>query len=156
MIKIRAGLFALPVLGLLAMAPKADAAQKLIPAANCDNFNANEANDIDRLVFGVRTLVNATRYVVCSLPRELTVAGGTVVVNGQVFPGSTMYVTVYAENNLGSQTFAAKSVSPSPTANFQTSIPFTQQELPSTALLTVLVGLPANGGGYYTSTSMDH
>jgi hypothetical protein len=57
---------------------------------------------------------------------------------------------------LGSQTFAAKSVSPSPTANFQTSISFTQQELPSTALLTVLVGLPANGGGYYTSTSMDH
>jgi len=153
--KIRAGFFALPMLGFLAFVPSsADAAQKIIPGASCDNYNAGEANDIDRLVYGVRTLVASSRAVTCPLPRELTVAGGTVVVNGQVTAGSSMSITVYSYNNLGTTFFASKSTTP--TANFSTPLNFTAAELPAAAQLTVLAILPASGQGIYASTSMDH
>jgi len=156
MIKIRAGFLALSALGLLAVAPSnVDAAQKIIPGASCDNYNAGEANDIDRLVFGIRTTnPTASRNVTCGLARELTVAGGTVVVNGQVFAPNSMPITVYAYNNLGTTQFSSKSTTG--TGNFSTPINFSAAELPAAAQLTVLVTLPANSGGYYTSTSLDH
>jgi hypothetical protein len=154
MSKMKAGFLALPLLGLMAVAINADAAQKLVPGLDCVNYNAAEAIDIDRFQYGVRNINASPRNVVCSLPRELTVNGGTVVVNGANFGGQTTFITAYSHNNFTLQ-FAAKSVN-SAAATYSIPINFTAAELPAANQLTLMVLLPASGNGIYTSTSLDH
>lgn len=156
MTKTKAGFLALPLLGLMAVAPiNADAAQKLVPGLDCDNYNASEVGDVDRFVFGVRNINASARAVVCSLPRELTVSGGTIVVNGTNSAGQTTSITAYSFNNLGTTQFTSKSVNPN-TATYSLPINFTAAELPAAAQLTLFVFLPPGGGGVYSSTSLDH
>ena len=152
--KILTGIFAVAAVGAMAATPSSvDAAQKLIPGTSCDNYNANEANDIDRLVYGIRTLIASSRNVVCGLPRDLGAAGGSVVVNGETFGGVSMPITVYSYTKAG---VFSGSKSASPTGLFSIPLFFNAAELPAANQLAALVTLPASAGGVYYMTSTDH
>lgn len=82
---------------LASLATTAAADQINTSGTLCQNFNANQALDIDYLATGVRNINAASRPVVCSIPRSPLPAGvnATFDVDGSNAAGTTTPCTLF-------------------------------------------------------------
>src|SRR5437868_1031525 len=87
---------------LSAFAGLASADNINISASSCSNYNSGEAQDVDRLMFGVRNNATSTRSVICAFPRSPANDGASLpfIVDGNNDAGTSTSctVTVYTQN----------------------------------------------------------
>jgi len=132
---------------LSAFAVSAQADNINISGAVCENYNAGEAQDVDRLIFGARNKNASSRDVICAFPRSPAETGALLsfIVDGNN-DGDTCTsctVTVYTQNGTieGSKMFKACSGGWRRTATFDAGT------IGSGGYATLLCTLPGNFNG---------
>jgi hypothetical protein len=99
---LRSLLFA-TVLGSLTIVPGANATTIVTQANSCTNYNAGEAQDLDRVFNGVRNLNASPRYATCSVPRVMPMPEGQsdwfFNVSGNNSGGAETCCTIYGSRS---------------------------------------------------------
>jgi len=153
--KMRTGFLMMCALGAMASVPEqVGAASKIIPGTICNPYNAGQANDIDYVASGVRTTATSVRQVICAVPREFTVDGAFVSVNGTLTGSNTMPLTLFSYDTIG--TFLGSDSGTGSSGTFGVGLNLTNAQAPAGAILSVLAQLPASSGGTLFAAIPDH
>jgi hypothetical protein len=114
---------------------------------SCQNYNAGEALDIDRLTSGVRNIASSSRSVICSFPRSPANDGASLpfIVDGNNNGSTTTpcTVTVYTQNGTieGTKTFTGSGT------DWRRTVTFDAGTILSGGYATVLCTLPGSTNG---------
>lgn len=121
----------------------------------CQNYNAEEALDIDYVPNAVRNVATSARSIICSVPRSPLVPGstsGSLAIDGWNNTNTSTSCTVFAVSNtggtLGSQSFTeTATTSPRP---WRHTVSLTSTQLRATGYVSVLCTIPGHATGEIT------
>lgn len=118
----------------------------------CNPFNAREATDIDYFGNGVRTIASTSRAVICSVPRSpVSTPSQSFYLDGGNSPGQSTSLTIYAFNYNGQFQSSASETSSAATYDLLKTL----NSISTFSYVSVLVTLPASGGGvFYGATAL--
>ncbi|HEY5807015.1 MAG TPA: hypothetical protein VIT67_03565 [Povalibacter sp.] len=138
---------ALVPLATLGVTQQASAVSISLHATTCNPYGSTSASQLYYTESGVWNYVpTQARGVICSVPRvPASSGGGSVVVDGSNNSGQRTTCVAMSFSSTG--TFmAAKSFS-STAGAYTRILSFTSLEMPTSAYVSVICTLPANGGG---------